>query len=200
LNAAARKKNKCALEAETKNIDKALLALEKRKRQCTTALERRRRSREQQQQQQQQEEGGGRREEEEEQQQDGGAQEQEEVRVFENTPVEIMRAPAENMRATDEATLDQYWDVNANCAQDILVLMLRMFLPTCGVLSKSRAIQWGVIKENILPVLSKAAMDAKQQEYLRRLDTIRGELAELVSQSSSNEDDAALDDVGGTVQ
>jgi hypothetical protein len=75
-----------------------------------------------------------------------------------------------------------------------------MFLPTCGVLSKSRAIQWGVIKENILPVLSKAAMDAKQQEYLRRLDTIRGELAELVSQSSSNEDDAALDDVGGTVQ
>jgi hypothetical protein len=32
-------------------------------------------------------------------------------------------------------------------------------------------------------VLSKAAMDAKQQEYQRRLDTIQGELAELVSQS-----------------
>jgi hypothetical protein len=73
-----------------------------------------------------------------------------------------------------------------------------MFLPTCGVLSKSRAIQWGAIEEKILPVLSKATMDAKHQEYLRRLDTIRGELAELVSQSSSNEDDAAVDDVGRT--
>jgi hypothetical protein len=50
LNAASWKKNKCALVAETKNIDKVLLTLEKRKQQCTMALERRRRRQQQQQQ------------------------------------------------------------------------------------------------------------------------------------------------------
>jgi hypothetical protein len=57
--------------------------------------------------------------------------------------------------------LDQYWDVCVNSIQDILMLTLHMFLPTCGVLSKARAIQWGVIDNKIMPLLSKAAMDAK---------------------------------------
>jgi hypothetical protein len=35
------------------------------------------------------------------------------------------------------------------------------------------------------------------KDYLRRLDTIWGELAELVSQSNSNEEDAAVNGVGG---
>jgi hypothetical protein len=42
-------------------------------------------------------------------------------------------------------------------------------------------------------------MDAKHQEYLWWIDTSRGELAELlVSQTNSNEEDAAVNDVGGT--
>jgi hypothetical protein len=51
LTKAAQKKNKCVLEAEAKNIDKALKALEKRKLQCTNALEMRRKRQQQQQQQ-----------------------------------------------------------------------------------------------------------------------------------------------------
>jgi hypothetical protein len=42
----------------------------------------------------------------------------------------------------------------------------------------------GVINEKILPLLLKAAMDAKHQEYLRRLATIDDELVyHLVSVS-----------------
>jgi hypothetical protein len=93
--------------------------------------------------------------------------------------------------------LDEYWEVNANSAQDVLVLMLRMFLPTGGVLSKPRATQWGVIEEKILPCLSKAAMDAKQQEYERRMATIVGELAEL-TESNVTEEETAVSDVGTT--
>jgi hypothetical protein len=49
----------------------------------------------------------------------------------------------------------------------------------------------------VLPRLSKAAVDAKEQEYHRRLDTIEGELAEL-AQISSKEDDIPGNDVGET--
>ena len=60
LNAATKKKTKCCLEAEAKNIDKAMKVLEKRKKQCEQSLEMRRKRREQRQQwhqqQQQQEE------------------------------------------------------------------------------------------------------------------------------------------------
>ncbi len=102
------------------------------------------------------------------------------------------------MRIPCEPPLDQYWDVFANSSQDILVLMLRMFLPTCGVLSKARAIQWDVVKNKILPLLSKAAMDAKQQEYARRLATIKRELA-VIAISSSNVEDTAVDGVNAAV-
>jgi hypothetical protein len=49
----------------------------------------------------------------------------------------------------------------------------------------------------MLPRLSKAAVNAKEQEYLRRLSTIEGELADL-ARSFSNADDMAGDDVDGT--
>jgi hypothetical protein len=78
--------------------------------------------------------------------------------------------------------------------QDILVLMLRMFLPTRGVLSKARTIQWGVIEKDMLPRLSKAAADAKEQDYHWHMLTIEGELAEL-AKMTSNKDDVADDDV-----
>jgi hypothetical protein len=60
----------------------------------------------------------------------------------------------------------------------------RLFLPTCGVLSKARAIHWGVIERDVLPQLSKAAVDAKEQEYNRRMLTIEGELAKLARESN----------------
>jgi hypothetical protein len=59
------------------------------------------------------------------------------------------------------------------------------------------AIQWVVINDKILPLLSKAAMDAKQQEYQWHLATIEGELAEL-AKSDSNIEDAAANNVGIT--
>jgi hypothetical protein len=42
------------------------------------------------------------------------------------------------------------WAVRENSAQDILALMLCMFLPACGVLSKARGIQWGVVEKEVL--------------------------------------------------
>ncbi len=93
--------------------------------------------------------------------------------------------------------MEQYWAVRANSPQDILVLMLRMFLPACGVLSKARGIQWGVVEKEVVPILSKAAVDAKEQEYQRRLLTIESELAELATMHS-NVDGIVKGDVGET--
>jgi hypothetical protein len=243
LSVAALKKKKCGLDAEAKNINKSLEALEKRKKRCSQLLERHRQQQQQQQkereqrmtqqqqqqqarigqeeenstvsenqaleqcetQQQQQQERqlvitGERRqqqqqvsEQQQQQQQASNGQEREHC-VSENSHEEIMRPSSEIMSLS---TVERYWDVRANSAQDILVLMLRMFLPACGVLSKSRAIQWSVVEKEVLPRLSKAAVDAKEQEYHRRLDTIEGELAEL-AQISSKEDDIPGNDVGET--
>jgi hypothetical protein len=68
-----------------------------------------------------------------------------------------------------------------------------MFLPV----SKSRAIQWNVVEKEVLLQLSKAAVDAREQEYHQCLDTIEGELAKL-AQISSKEDDIADNDFGET--
>jgi hypothetical protein len=73
--------------------------------------------------------------------------------------------------------------------------MLRMFLPACGVPSKARGIQWGVVKKEVLPILSKAAVDTKEQEYQRRLLKIESELAKLATMPS-NEDGIVEGDVG----
>jgi hypothetical protein len=175
------------IDAEAKNINKALQALEKRKQQCTNGLEMRRKRQEQQQQQQQ----TIRQQQQEQEQQERSDNEEQREGVLENTP-------AENMRISVEAPLDQYWDVRENSAQDILVLMLRMFLPTCGVLSKARVIQWGVVEKDVLPRLSKAAVDAKEQEYHWRMLTIEGELAKL-AKITSNEDNVADNNVNATV-
>ena len=76
--------------------------------------------------------------------------------------------------------------------------MLHMFLPTCGILLKACTIQWAVIDNKILPLLLKAAMDAKQQEYARRLATIKRELVAELATSSSNVEETAVDDVDAT--
>jgi hypothetical protein len=52
---------------------------------------------------------------------------------------------------------------------------------------------WGVIERDVLPRLSKAAVDAKEQEYLWRLAAIAGELAKL-AKNDSNVDDIADED------
>jgi hypothetical protein len=45
--------------------------------------------------------------------------------------------------------------------------------------------------------LSKAAVDAKEQEYLWRLSAIEGELVANLAKRASNEDDIAEDDANG---
>ena len=90
--------------------------------------------------------------------------------------------------ATAEAVLEQYWDCGTTNPQEILVLMLWMFRPTCGVLSKAWAIHWVVVEREVLPRLSRAAVDAKEQEYRRRMAVIKGELAELASSIISKDE------------
>jgi hypothetical protein len=55
-----------------------------------------------------------------------------------------------------------------------------------------------VIERDVLPRLSRAAVDAKEQEYLQRLATIKGELLADLALNDRNEDDIADDNVGET--
>jgi hypothetical protein len=43
--------------------------------------------------------------------------------------------------------------------------------------SKARAIQWDVVEKDVVLRLSKAAVDAKEQEYHQRMLMVEGELA-----------------------
>jgi hypothetical protein len=83
LSVAALKKKKCGLDAEGKNINKSLEALEKRKKQCSQLLEWH-----QQQQQQQQKERQQRMTQQQQQQQARIGQEQENSSVSENQALE----------------------------------------------------------------------------------------------------------------
>jgi hypothetical protein len=72
-----------------------------------------------------------------------------------------------------------FWDCRVNDTKEDMVLFLRLFQPRSGVLSKSKALQWGVIQVKILPVLSEASVVAKEEESRRRLAAIVQEMIDL---------------------
>ena len=67
-------------------------------------------------------------------------------------------------------------------------MILRLLAPESGVLSKGKQEQWRFIEENLAPMLSQAAVDAKGEEYTRRLGTIAAKLAALDADEQSLED------------
>jgi len=80
-----------------------------------------------------------------------------------------------------------YWEFSLRSSQQELSMILRLLAPDSGVISKSKQEQWRYIEDKLSPVISQAAVDAKAEEYTRRVATIAAELATLVEQ----EQDAA---------
>jgi len=58
-------------------------------------------------------------------------------------------------------------------------MLLRLFVPQSGMISKGKQVMWRYIEVKLLPMLSQAAVDAKGEEYERRLTTVAEELAAL---------------------
>jgi hypothetical protein len=75
---------------------------------------------------------------------------------------------------------NNYWTVSQSSSDETLKLFLRLFQPNCGKLSKSKTEKWDVVQRKVLPMLTMAAVDAKEQELTRRLATIADELKSMV--------------------
>jgi len=56
-----------------------------------------------------------------------------------------------------------------------------MFCPDCGLFTKRKNDQWKFVQEQLLQILSKAAVDAKEEEFLRRRAVLQKELDEVQS-------------------
>ncbi len=69
-------------------------------------------------------------------------------------------------------------------------LVLRMFDPSCGLLSKKNELKWSHIATSILPNLTEAGVTAKSEEYVRRLVAIATELDELNGNENDYTEDA----------
>ena len=76
----------------------------------------------------------------------------------------------------DIRTIKEYYEITESLSREDLQMILRLFLPDCGVLSKNRAAQWGVIREKILPKLCRRTVDHQQESLKIRLDQIDQEL------------------------
>ena len=90
------------------------------------------------------------------------------------------------------AQCKRYWDVSEQSSPAQLKLILRMFAPGSGLLSKGRDTQWSHIKDHILGDLTKLSFDAKHESLGRRLLAIEKQLQEL--EESEKEDDVEDDD------
>ncbi len=58
-------------------------------------------------------------------------------------------------------------------------MILHLLAPQSGMISKGKQAMWHYIKNNLLPMLSQAAVDAKGEEYSRHLTMVTEELAAL---------------------
>jgi len=62
--------------------------------------------------------------------------------------------------------LQSYWTADQTTSQADLCLFLHMFSPDCGLFTKRKNEQWKFVEEQLLNVLSKAAVDAKEEQFM----------------------------------
>jgi len=72
-----------------------------------------------------------------------------------------------------------YWTADESCSQADLCLFLRMFCPDCGLFTKQKNDQWRFVQEQLLQILSKAAVDAKEEEFSRHHAVLQEQLDEV---------------------
>jgi len=71
-----------------------------------------------------------------------------------------------------------YWTADQSTSQADLILLLRIFAPDCGLFTKRKNEQWKYVEEQLLQILSKAAVDAKEEQFMRRHAVLQEQLQE----------------------
>jgi hypothetical protein len=163
----AREQKIRGLGTERKAIETTLRHLKEKKARCELATQRAARLCEQKRRQQEK-------------------QRQEQEQTTETTHLQQQQQQQDNQPVTP---VEQWWEVRPNSSGPDLNLVLRMFDPSCGLLSKRNELKWNHIATKILPKLTEAGVTAKSEEYDRRLREIATELEDL----SNNEEDVEQD-------
>ena len=103
------------------------------------------------------------------------------------------------------AQVEEYWEVFGGSVSDTMDIFLRLFVLKSGVLSKSKAVKWPIVRTKALP-LSQEMLDSKVQLARRRLLEVEAQLQqELQSAAPDDQDDDGdnndIDDGGhGVIQ
>jgi len=80
-------------------------------------------------------------------------------------------------------------------SQADLLLLLRIFAPDCGLFTKRKNEQWKYVEEQLLNILSKAAVDAKEEQFTRRRVVLQEQLEEAQRAQLPYEDEGEGQDL-----
>jgi len=86
-----------------------------------------------------------------------------------------------------------YWIADQSALQADLCLFLRMFAPDCGLFTKRKNEQWKFVEEQLLQVLSKASVDAKEEHFARRRADLQEQLEDAERDNRLAEEDGQDD-------
>ncbi len=90
---------------------------------------------------------------------------------------------------------DAYWVFSMQLSQLELSMILHLLAPQSGRISKGKQEMWRYIEENLLSMLSQAAVDAKGEEYSCRLAVVMEELAMATEELAAlNEEEQQVED------
>jgi len=85
-----------------------------------------------------------------------------------------------------------YWTADQSTSQADLILLLRIFAPDCGLFTKRKNEQWKYVEEQLLQILSKAAVDAKEEQFTRHRAVLQEQLQEAEREPLPAEEDDGL--------
>jgi len=90
---------------------------------------------------------------------------------------------------------DAYWVFSMQSSQLELSMILHLLVPQSRRISKGKQEMWHYIEENLLSMLSQAAVDAKGEEYSRHLAVVTEELAMATEELAAlNEEEQQVKD------
>ncbi len=84
---------------------------------------------------------------------------------------------------------NSYWTADELTSQADLILLLHIFTPDCGLFTKCKNEQWKYVEEQLLNILSKAAVDAKEEQFVRRRVVLQEQLEEAQQAQLPDEDE-----------
>jgi len=88
-----------------------------------------------------------------------------------------------------------YWTADQSTLQADLILLLHIFAPDCGLFTKHKNEQWKYVEEQLLNILSKAAVDAKEEQFTRRRVVLQEQLEEAQRAQLPYEDEGEGQDL-----